>query len=170
MPGVQLIADNTNVDGYGQNLQKAGMRPNPYEGIISAGGESAHAYDQSANWKYCANIYQHYFHTTAPDQETVVPGPNGHTLDTNGAITDACAELTMLHDIGERVGTYLNDANWMNAVDHYGKIRVMGSLYGSIHQGKYDADDTFALVAYDHTIGPEGDWRYLTNVQDVPGG
>ena len=46
----------------------------------------------------------------------------------------------------------------------------MGSLYGSIHQGKYDADDTFALVAYDHTIGPEGDWRYLTNVQDVPGG
>jgi len=170
MPGVQLIADNGNVNTYGQNLEKAGVRPNPYDGIIAVGGESAHNYDRSANWKYCAAIYEAYFHMKAPDQETVVPGPNGHTLDINGSITDSCAELTMFHDIGERVGTYLNDANWVNAVDHYGAIRVMSSLYGSLHVGKYDAGDTFALVAYDPTVGPEGDWRYLTQVQDVSGG
>ncbi len=170
MPGVQLVADNTNVDGYGQNLEKAGVRPNPYEGIITAAGDSAHNYDRSANWKYCAAIYQAHFHKPAPDQETIVPGPNGHTLDINGAITDSCAELTMLHDIGERVGKYLNDANWVNAVNHYGNIRVMSSLYGSLHTGKYGAGDTFALVAYDHTIRPEGDWRYLTPLQDIPNG
>ncbi|HTD49406.1 MAG TPA: ABC transporter substrate-binding protein, partial [Acidimicrobiia bacterium] len=122
MPGVQLIADNGNVDTYGQNLQKAGARPNPYDGILAVGGLSARNYDQSANWKYCAAIYEASFHQTAPDQETVVPGPSGHTLDINGSITDSCTELTMLHDIGERVGTYLNDANWVNAVDHYGTI------------------------------------------------
>jgi hypothetical protein len=57
----------------------------------------------------------------------------------------------------------------MNTVDHYGKIRVMDSLYGSIHAGKYDADDTFALVAFDHTIGAVGNWRYLTKLEDIPG-
>src|SRR5207253_4588771 len=51
MPGVQLIADNGNVNQYGQDLQKAGVRPNPYEGIIAVGGASARAYDRSANWK-----------------------------------------------------------------------------------------------------------------------
>ena len=38
MPGVQLIADNNTVGSYGQNLQKAGTRPNPYEGIIASRG------------------------------------------------------------------------------------------------------------------------------------
>ena len=45
----------------------------------------------------------------------------------------------------------------------------MQSIYGSIHAGKYDADDTFALVAFDSSIPPEGDWRYLTPVEDVSG-
>ena len=42
--------------------------------------------------------------------------------------------------------------------------------YGSIHTGKYDADDTFALVKFDSSIPPEGDWSYLSPVEDVPGG
>jgi len=46
----------------------------------------------------------------------------------------------------------------------------MQSFYGSIHAGKYDADDTFALVAYDSSIPPQGDWKYLTDVTDVSGG
>ena len=72
-------------------------------------------------------------------------GPRGHTLDVSGAINDACSEITMLHDIGERAGKYLNDENWINAVNNYGSIRTMSSKYGSIHTGKYDADDTYAL-------------------------
>ncbi len=169
MPDAQLIADNDNVNPYGQNLQKAGTRPNPYEGIIAASGESERDYDRGENWKYCAAIYEQAFHKKAPNREAVVPGPRDHTLDTTGAITDACTELTMLHDIGEKVGKYLNNDNWVNAVDHYGTIRVMDSKYGSLHTGKYDADDTYALVAYDSSIPPEGDWRYLTKVEDVAG-
>jgi ABC-type branched-subunit amino acid transport system substrate-binding protein len=170
MPGVQLIADNNTVGQYGQNLQKAGARPNPYEGIISTAGLSSKDYDQSANWNTCAAIYEKAFHKKAPDQETVVPGPRNHTLDISGSITDSCTELTMLHDIGERAGKYLNNANWINAVNSYGKINIMVAEYGSLHTGKYDADDTFALVKFDSKIPPEGDWSYLTPVEDVPGG
>ena len=50
----------------------------------------------------------------------------------------------MLHDIGERAGKYLNNDNWINAVINYGKVNIMVSKYGSLHTGKYDADDTFA--------------------------
>ena len=170
MPGVQLIADNNQVSQYGQNLQKAGTRPNPYEGILSTAGLSAEDYDASANWKTCAAIYEKAFHQKAPDQETVVPGPRGHTLDVSGSITDACTELAMLRDIGERAGKYLNNDNWMNAVNNYGKINIMVAKYGSLHTGKYDADDTFALVQFDTSIPPEGDWKHLTQVEDVPGG
>jgi ABC-type branched-subunit amino acid transport system substrate-binding protein len=167
MPGVLLLADNPTVNTYGQNLQEAGVRPNPYEGILAVGGVPAKQYDQSDNWKYCADIYEKHFHETAPDQDAVIPGPPGHTLDINGSILDACTELTMFHDIGERVGKYLNYENWRNVVDRYGKIRLMNSLYGSIHAGKYDANDTFALVAFDSSIPPVGNWRYLTEVKDV---
>ena len=169
MPGVQLLADNGTVVTYGQNLQKAGVRPNPYAGIITAAGANQKQYDQSQNWKTCAAVYEKYFHKTAPNEEAVIPGPNNHTLDITGSITDACAELTMFKQIGDRVGRYLNTDNWRNVVDHFGKIPVMQSIYGSIHAGKYDADDTFGLVSFDPTIPPEGDWKYLTPVEDVPG-
>jgi ABC-type branched-subunit amino acid transport system substrate-binding protein len=168
MPGVQLVADNVTVASYGQNLQKAGVRPNPYEGIIAAAGLNAHRYDQSAHWKACAAVYEKAFHVAkAPNEESVIAGPNGHTLDVSGSITDACAELTIFKSIGDRVGKYLDDENWINVVNNYGKIPTMQSLYGSIHKGKYDADDTFGLVTFDSTIPPEGDFRYLTKVQDV---
>lgn len=169
MPGVQLLADNGTVVTYGQNLQKAGVRPNPYAGIITAAGANAHQYDQTDNWKTCAAIYEKYFHKTAPNQEAVIPGPSNHTLDITGSITDACAELTIFKQIGDRVGKYLNDENWRNVVDHFGKIPVMQQIYGSIHAGKYDANDTFGLVSFDPTIPPEGDWKYLTPVEDVSG-
>ena len=76
----------------------------------------------------------------------------------------------MLRDIGDRAGKYLNNDNWMNAVNNFGKINIMVSKYGSLHTGKYDADDTFALVQFDSSIPPEGDWKHLTPVQDVAGG
>jgi hypothetical protein len=166
---VQLFADNGTVVTYGQNLQKAGARPNPYAGIISIAGQTQKLYDKSQNWKTCAAIYEKYFHKTAPNEEAVIPGPNKHTLDITGSITDACAELTIFKAIGDRVGKYLNDDNWRNAVSNFGKIPVMQSLYGSIHAGKTDADDTFGLVQFDPSIPPEGDWKYLTKLEDVPG-
>ena len=76
----------------------------------------------------------------------------------------------MLHDIGERVGKYLNNANWVNTVDNFGSIDDMSTIYASIHRGKYDADNTYGLVAYDPTVGASGDWKHVTPVENVSGG
>ena len=171
MPKVILVTDvTTEVLGYGQQEQHAGRRPNPYEGIITASGPTAQEYDRSANWKYCADIYQQQTGKVAPNAEAVIPGPGGKTLDTYGSINDACQLLTMFHDIATRAGTYLNVPNWARTVNTYGTIRNMGSgIYASLHAGKYDVDDTFRLEAFDSSIPPQGNWRPLTPLQDITG-
>jgi ABC-type branched-subunit amino acid transport system substrate-binding protein len=170
MPGIVLLTDVTDVKGFGQQEQHAGVRPNPYAGILTAGGITPHAYDRSANWAYCARIYKEQTGKTAPDAETVVPGPDGKTLDINGSINDACQSLSLFHDVAARVGKYLDNANWVYTVDHFGPIANRGGgQYASLGTGKYDFDDTFALETFDPTIPPTGDWKPLSSLQDITG-
>jgi hypothetical protein len=172
MPNVMLISDNdaTVELGYGQQEKQEGRVPNPYEGVITAGGPTSSEYDQSPNWKYCAGIYQKQTGKVAPNAETIIPGPNGKTLDTYGNINDACQLLTVLQEIGNRVGRYLNTANWVHTVDNFGPIRDPGGgQYASLHTGKYDDDDTFRLEEFDSSLSAKGDWRPLTPLEDVTG-
>ncbi len=172
MPDVMLITDATATDvlGYGQQEQKAGRKPNPYEGMITVGGPTSKEYDDSANWQYCASIYQQQTGMVAPNAEAVVPGPNGKTLDTNGSINDACQAVSMLRDILTRVGPDLNNTNWVRTVDNYGPIVDRGGgQYASLHSGKYDIEDTFRLEEFNSSLSPNGQWQPITPVQDVPG-
>jgi hypothetical protein len=170
MPGITLMTDVGDTLGFGKQEQHAGVRPNPYAGLLTTGGISPHDYDRSANWKYCAAIYQKYTHKVAPDAETVVPGPGGKTLDTNGSINDACQSLSLFHDIATRVGKYLNTANWVYAVDNYGPVANRGGgPYASLRNGKYDFDDTFQLQSFDPTIPPTGNWKPLTPYENIAG-
>ena len=76
MPGVQL---------HRRQQHRRHVRPEPAEGRRHAQSvrrdhrrrraRARSEYDQSANWKTCAAIYEKYFHKKAPDQETVIPGP-----------------------------------------------------------------------------------------------
>ena len=171
MPNVILISDNTDVKTPGQDETKAGVKPNPYEGIMSAGGPTPIEYDNSEHWKYCAAIYEKYTRKHAPNSQEVVPGPGGKTLDTNGSINDACQVITMFHDIATRVGKNLNNANWTTTVDTFGHIDNYGSgPYSSLHKGKYDAEDNFRLEAFDSSIKPIGNWRGITPVENITGG
>jgi branched-chain amino acid transport system substrate-binding protein len=170
MPKVTLISDITDVLTYGQEEKKAGRKPNPYEGIISADGPTAAEYDQSANWAYCAAIYKKETGKVAPNGEQVIPIANGKTLDTYGSINDACQLVTMFHDIATKVGKYLDVPNWVHTVDTYGPIRNMGGgIYASLHTGKYDVSDTFRLEEYDSSIGAKGNWKPLTPLEDISG-
>ena len=172
MPRVMLITDDNASDilGYGQQERHEGRKPNPYEGIITAGGQTSQEYDASSNWKYCATIYKKETGKVAPNAETVIPGPNGKTLDTYGGINDACQLLTEFQEIGQRVGKDLNNRNWVHAVDHYGPIRDVGAgQYASLHTGKYDDNDTFRLEEFDSKLGPKGDWKPLTKLVDITG-
>ncbi len=169
-PDIEFIGDNTDVLGQAQQVQQAGVKPNPYEGVITAGGLTAKEYDASANWKYCAAIYQAATGKPAPDAEHTIKLSNGKINDVNGGISDACQVLSMFHDIGQRVGPYLNDTNWVATVDNYGAIVNRGSgPYGSLHTGKYSADDNWRLQSYDSSLGTTGLWKPITPLEDITG-
>ena len=170
LPNLVLAADNTDVLGQARDLQKAKVKKNPYEGIISAGGLTPKEYDASDNWKYCADIYHKETGKVAENAEQTKKDKDGYINDTYGAINDACQLLSMFHDIGERVGRYLNDANWVYAVDHFGKITNRGTgPYSTLHAGKYSADDNWRLQKYDSTVGESGNWVPITPLQNISG-
>jgi len=171
IPKALLISDTTDVRDFARNLVTAGVKPNPYEGILSASGPTPAEYDKSENWKYCADIYEKYTGKKAPDAEEVVKNADGVVLETNGSINDACQQLTMFHDIAEKVGKNLNNANWVKTVNKFGEITNRGSgPYSSLHKGKYDAEDSFHLVAFDSSIGDRGSWRAVTPLKNISGG
>lgn len=170
MPNVQLYVDTPDVKTSGQDAVKAGLKPNPYENIISTGGPTPVEYDHSAHWAYCAAIYEKYTGKHAPSAEEVVPGPGGKTLDTNGSINDACQALSLFHDIAARVGPNLNNANWVATVNTFGHVdNKGGGQYASLRTGKYDIEDTFRLEAFDSSIPAAGDWRAVTPLENIPG-
>jgi hypothetical protein len=172
LPGVVLITDTdaTVTMTYGKQETKAGKKPNSYEGMLTAAGPTAREYDQSDNWKYCANIYQQQTGMVAPNAEAVIPLPNGKTLDTYGTINDSCELVTMFHDIAAKVGPELNVANWLGTVSNYGTITDRGGgPYASLHTGHYNVQDSFRLQEFDSSIPPEGDWNPVTPLQDITG-
>ena len=169
-PNMLLMADNGDVGDQAVQEQKAGVRPNPYEGVYTAGGLSAQAYDRSPNWKYCASIYRAATGKVAPDAEHTITLSNGKIDDTYGTINDACQVVSMFHDIAERVGPSLNNINWVNTVNHFGPIANRGSgPYSSLHTGKYAADDNWLLERWDSSLGTFGLSKPVTPLEDVTG-
>ena len=171
IPGVLLITDTGDAKGEAQDETKAGGKNN-FEGMLYASGPTSQEYDQSPNWKYCADIYKAQTGKVAPNAEAVIPDPQDKSkrLDTYGSISDACQVLTLFQEIGDKAGPNLNDDTWLNAVNTYGPIRDPGSgQYASLHTGKYDTNDTFRLVAFDSSIGQAGDWKALTPLQNISG-
>ena len=172
MPKVMLISDDTSTDvaGFGQQESQVGIKPNPYQGTITAGGPTPQEYDKSANWKFCASVYRQETGKVAPNAVSVIRGPDGKTLDPYGSISDACQLLFEFQEIGKRAGKYLNDATWVHAVDTYGPIRDYGAgQWNSLHTGKYDDDDTWRLEEFDSSIKPDGNLKALTPLEDIPG-
>jgi ABC-type branched-subunit amino acid transport system substrate-binding protein len=172
LPNLLLLSDNGQVLGEAQQLKHAGVSPNPYEGLITAGGQTSTEYATSPNWKYCKDIYKQQTGKAAPGPNDVIPykGSTTQTLDTYGAINDACQLVTMFHDIGQRVGSDLNNTNWVNTVNSYGPITNRGSgPYSSLTKGKYDAEDDWRLEQIDTSLPPDGQFRPITSVQDITG-
>jgi len=170
MPGVMLIADTAQVNAYGQDYVVDHIKPDPYEGIISADGETGTQHDQGDNWKLCASIYQKAFAKPAPVWDTVIPGPDNKTIDTYGLLEDACTLTQLFKALAAKAGPYLNADTWIHAADTIGTVPDMDSRYASLTKGKYDADDTFRLVEFDSSIGAKGDWKEITPVEDVGNG
>jgi hypothetical protein len=170
LPKLLLLADNNDVLDQAQQEQKSGVKPNPYDGVIGAGGLSPQEYTASDNWKYCAKIYQDATGKVPENATQTIKTADGKIDDTYGTINDACQTMTMFHDIGERAGKYLNNTNWVYTVDHFGPITNRGSgPYSSLHAGKYSADDNWRLQVYDPTLGDDGLWKPMTPLENITG-
>ncbi len=170
MPDVQLVTDVGTVIDYGRDEQKSGVTPNPYDGILTATGPSAAEYDASPNWKHCADIWGKETGRVAPKTNDVLPDIDGKRDDLHNAINDACEMIGLFEEIATKVGPNLNNTNWQSTVDNYGPITDYGGgQYNSLTKGKYDIADTFRLSAFDPTIKPNGDWKPLTDLQNIPG-
>jgi len=169
LPNALMVSDNLDTLAQAQQLQQAGVKPNPYEGLLTAGGLTAKEFDASGGWKYCADIYTKATGKPAPDAEHTIKLPNGKINDINGTITNACVNLAIFHDIAQRVGPYLNDATWTQTVNHFGPLANRGGFYASLHTGKYSANDSWRLQAYDSSLGNSGLWKPITPLLDITG-
>jgi hypothetical protein len=170
IPDMQLVADTTSVETGGQDDVKAHVVPNPYAGILTAEGRIGLEHSRTPNYTYCKRIFEKQTGIKIPLPNVVVKLPSGQENNIYGNAEDACSYVTMFADIAKRVGKNLNNTNWTNTVNTFGPVRVMNTDYASLHAGKYDADDTYGLVAFDPTIKPDGDWRHVTPTENVSGG
>jgi ABC-type branched-subunit amino acid transport system substrate-binding protein len=171
MPKVQLATDADTTLGQAQDEQKAGKKPNPYEGLLSATGltPTERWANKGPLLQQCVDIYQKAAGTT-------VPGPNDRKVDSNGkqvytdqAVTDFCGELFMFRDIAKKVGPNLTTANWQKTVDKLGPIALVPDKYASLCKGKYAAEDDFQLVSYNSSLATNGDWKTVTPIKNATG-
>jgi ABC-type branched-subunit amino acid transport system substrate-binding protein len=169
LPDVPIVADSTGILSGAQDDQKAHVSPNPYDGMITAEGLTGVQHAATANGKFCRATFTKYTHIAVPAPDVVVKLANGQQNDIQTEAGDPCALVEMFNVIAQRVGKNLNIANWVSTVNNFGAINVYATTYASLHAGKYDADDTYGLVAYDPTVGDAGDWKQLTPVRDVSG-
>ena len=169
LPAMLLVSDTTSVLDGARDEQKAHVRPNPYDGILTAEGQTGLEHTKTPHFAYCRDIWEKATGELVPSPNEVIKLPNGKQNDIYGEVEDACASTTFFATIAERVGPYLNDTNWVNTVNDFGPIDDTSTIYASIHRGKYDADDTYGLVAYDPKIGAADDWVHVTPEEDVSG-
>ncbi len=151
LPGVTLLTDSeSSADGAAQDEDAAHVTPNPYEGLLTVNGLNDQQAFETPSMQKCVQMYK----DNGGKQPVVAPkdlkpGKDGKRVQVYVAISDICRELTMFQQITNKIGKNLNNANWIRAVDSIGAINGLpGSQYASIHNGKYDADDAFALVSF----------------------
>jgi hypothetical protein len=171
-PEATLIADQTPTAlSGGQDGVAAGIEPNPYEGLISADGLGSQARFETPIMQQCVKTYEKATGKKVVAPEDVKPGADGTRAEIYASVEDACGDIRFFETIATKAGTKLNNTTWTKAVNSMGAIDdelVLGN-WASLHKGKYDANDTFGLVAFDSTAGTTGDWKPLTPVEDVAG-
>ena len=167
MPDVLLLADGADsAQGGAQDETTAGVKPNPYDGLITATGLSDHETWVSAQEQACVKTYENGSGQQVIGPDQLKPGPDGKLVQVWLAVLDFCDELGIFRQIATKAGPDLTNASWTAAADSFGEIKLV-TPFASIHAGKYDADDAFHLSAFDETIGNKGDFRPLTPIQDA---
>jgi hypothetical protein len=155
----------------GQDAVTANLDPNPYQGLISVEGLGEQARFETPVVQRCVATREKATGTKVVAPEDLQPGSDGKRVEIYASVEDACGELIFFKAIAEKAGKNLNNKTWAAAVASMGRIddQLVEGQWASLHRGKYDANDTFGLVAFDGGRGSTGDWKPLTPVANVSG-
>ena len=173
LPKATLVTDTDTALDQAKGEQDAGVKPNPYEGMISGTGltQSERWANKSPILQQCVDIYEKATGET-------VPGPDERDGDRRrqagqhrpGGDRRVRRPDDVQGTSPRRSGQNLTTKNWQKTVDSFGTIDLPPNQFSSLCKGKYDAEDSFRLVAYDSSLGASGDWKTLTPVKDASGG
>ncbi len=171
-PDATLIADQTPTAlSGGQDAVAAKVDPNPYEGLISAEGQAEQARFETPVMQQCVKTYEKATGKKVVAPKDVKPNSSGKRDEIYASVEDACGDILFFKTIAEKAGKTLDNSTWTKAVNTMGPIddQLVLGKWASLHTGKYDANNTFGLVAFDSSAGTTGDWKALTPVEDVSG-
>ena len=168
MPNVLLMADGfSSAQLAGQDETAAGVKPNPYDGMITADGPSESQQWQLPTVQQCVKTYETATGQTVVGPDDLKPDANGKRVRVWAAIRDFCGQLSLFKQVAEKAGPNLTNDTWRQAIGSFGTIHLVDTPYASIHTGKYGANDAFGLDVFDSTYGPKGDFKHVGPIEDV---
>jgi hypothetical protein len=168
MPNVLLLTDGFDAAQLGgQDETAAGLKPNPYDGMLTADGPSESQQWQLPSVQACVKTYQDATGQTVVGPDQLKPDAQGIRERVWAAVRDTCGQLSFFKQVAEKAGPNLTNDTWRQAVDSFGTIQLVDTPYASVHAGKYAANDAFGMVVFDSTYGPKGDFRHIGPIQDV---
>src|SRR6185437_1547321 len=114
----------TSVLDGARDEQKAHVSPNPYDGIITAEGQTGTEHTKTPHFAFCRDIWEKATGRKVPSPNAVVKLPSGKQDDIYSEVEDACLFTNMSATIDTRVCTYLNNDNWVRTVNNFRPIDV----------------------------------------------
>jgi branched-chain amino acid transport system substrate-binding protein len=160
LPGVLMLTDSAaSAMHNAQSLPK----PNPFEGMLTAQGLTTQDNFLQPSVQACAKTYKDALGKEVIAPDDLKADAEGNKVYVYDAMELACEDLAFFKYVAEKVGPYLNNENWVQAIDNLGEIDnvIPGTTYASMHTGKYDASDDSGLAAFDQTIG---DFKLTTEI------
>ena len=168
MPNVLLLTDGFDAAQLGgQDETAAGVKPNPYDGMITADGPSESQQWQLPSVQACVKTYENATGQTVVGPDQLKPDANGVRVRVWAAVRDTCGQLAFFKQVADKAGPNLTNDTWRQAVDSFGTVQLVDTPYASVHAGKYAANDAFGMVVFDSTYGPKGDFRHVGPIQDI---
>jgi hypothetical protein len=145
----------------GQDAVNAGVNPNPYDGMLAWVGLTDQQQFETPSLQECVKVWETASGTKVVAPQDLKKGPDGKRAEIWITVRDACSDLKFFKTIADKVGKYLNNANWVDAVNNFGSITIVATPKATLGKGKYDASDGANLVEFDPTAGTGGDWKLV---------
>jgi hypothetical protein len=115
----------------------------------------------------CVKLYENATGEKVVAPNDLQPDANGNKIRVFQGIQDRCRELGLFKQIAEKAGPNLTNDTWIEAVNSFGEIQLVGNKFASLAKNKYDAADGFRLAAFDSSIPPSGVFKGSGDLVDV---